>query len=62
MVNDNGCGFNPNEQSGEDHRGLMIMRERVQMIGGALEIISTPGKGTSVWGDLPQKEGVYAAG
>ena len=36
--------------------GLMIMRERVQMIGGELEIISTPGKGTTVWGDLPQKE------
>jgi signal transduction histidine kinase len=62
MVNDNGCGFNPEEQGGEDHRGLMIMRERVQMIGGELEIISTPGKGTTVWGDLPQKEVVYAAG
>jgi signal transduction histidine kinase len=62
MVNDNGCGFNPDQQNGEEHRGLMIMRERVQMIGGELEIISTPGKGTTVWGDLPQKEGVYAAG
>ncbi|MBK9715448.1 MAG: GAF domain-containing sensor histidine kinase [Kouleothrix sp.] len=53
-VSDDGRGFASEFESGEDHRGLVIMRERVKMIGGNLEIISSPGQGTTIWGDLPQ--------
>jgi signal transduction histidine kinase len=45
-ISDQGCGFDPNQtQRGQ---GLQNMRERVQMLGGEIEIISTPGRGTRV--------------
>jgi signal transduction histidine kinase len=59
MISDDGCGFMPNSVFGEEHRGLAIMHERIRVIGGSLEIISSAGKGTTVWGDLPQKEAAH---
>jgi len=48
-VRDNGRGFDAdNEQSDETHVGTRIMSERADRIGGKLEILSTPGRGTSV--------------
>ena len=49
-VKDNGCGFNPDDRPGvrEGHFGLQGVRERVQSLGGTLEIESTPGKGARV--------------
>ena len=63
-ITDDGNGFVTGDVLAKSigHFGLRGLRGRAGKIGGALEIISTPGKGTSVWGDLPQKEGVYAAG
>jgi signal transduction histidine kinase len=51
-VGDNGCGFTPDEHqparpSGE-HLGLLTMRERAARISGRLEIVSSPGSGTTV--------------
>lgn len=45
-IEDNGVGFTPNENSGGN--GLRNMRERAEGLGGALEVISRAGKGTSL--------------
>jgi signal transduction histidine kinase/ligand-binding sensor domain-containing protein len=51
-VCDNGCGFEPDEpQSAREpgaHFGLQTMRERAARISGRLEIVSSPGSGTTV--------------
>ena len=47
QVNDNGVGFDP---SGEfpGHLGLRSMRERIERLGGTLQIESGAGQGTQV--------------
>jgi signal transduction histidine kinase len=45
-VSDEGRGFAPTESIGY---GLMGMRERAAGIGGRLEVVSTPGRGTTVF-------------
>lgn len=47
-VRDNGRGFDPGLNLGDSHVGLSIMRERAHRIGGRLDILSTPGSGTTV--------------
>jgi len=51
-VCDNGCGFEPDAQpparEAGAHFGLLTMRERAARISGRLEIVSTPGSGTTV--------------
>ena len=48
-VKDNGPGFEPQEQIGEEHVGLDNVRERLQlMCGGSLEIQSSKESGTLV--------------
>ncbi|WP_169512956.1 GAF domain-containing sensor histidine kinase [Actinopolymorpha alba] len=46
-ISDDGTGFDPSA-SFPGHLGLRSMRERINEIGGALEIISAPGEGTRV--------------
>jgi signal transduction histidine kinase len=51
-VCDNGCGFAPDQhqtarEAGE-HFGLLTMRERAARISGRLEIVSSPGSGTTI--------------
>ena len=48
MVADNGQGFDPNEASQKESPswGLKIMRERIESIGGKVQIESKPGAGT----------------
>lgn len=55
-VRDNGRGFVPGER-GESSggRGLVGMRERVELLGGALRIDSAPGVGTTVRVELPRR-------
>jgi two-component system sensor histidine kinase UhpB len=52
LVSDDGRGFavpdNPAEFVSEGHFGLLGMHERVELIGGLLEIHSAPGEGTRV--------------
>ncbi|MDD5334944.1 MAG: type IV pili methyl-accepting chemotaxis transducer N-terminal domain-containing protein [Rhodoferax sp.] len=53
-IRDDGVGFNPGSgQLDETHVGLRIMSERAQRIGAALEVISTPGHGSSIILTLP---------
>jgi signal transduction histidine kinase len=49
-VGDDGIGFDPGENQGENHAhfGLSTMSERAQAIGAELAIHSTPGSGTRV--------------
>ena len=48
-VQDDGVGFNlDKDRPDETHVGLRIMRERAQLIGADLEIISSPGHGSSI--------------
>ena len=41
---DDGCGFDPNEETDGD--GLANMRKRVEGLGGRFDLQSTPGHGT----------------
>jgi signal transduction histidine kinase len=49
-VADDGSGFDTSDGPG---RGLLGMRERVEMLGGTLAIDSTPGEGTRMRSTLP---------
>ena len=50
-VTDDGKGFDPDR--GTDGFGLLGMRERVELAGGTLEVVSTPGDGVSIIAVLP---------
>jgi signal transduction histidine kinase len=50
-VRDNGRGFDPDAQS--DGFGLLGIHERTELLGGELQIESTPGKGTALTVRLP---------
>jgi signal transduction histidine kinase len=52
-ISDNGTGFdagniNPETLRVEGHRGLASMTERMSLMSGSLNIISSPGKGTEI--------------
>ena len=49
VIKDDGVGFDTNQNYNQaDHYGIMGMQERVQLIGGRMEIISAPNSGTQV--------------
>src|SRR5579859_108641 len=51
MVQDDGCGFDPDKVTGiasEHHFGLAGMSERAKLLGGSICISSEPGTGTSI--------------
>jgi two-component system, NarL family, sensor histidine kinase UhpB len=52
-VDDRGCGFDPAKLAANTSTGLSGMRERAQLIGGWLNIETTPGKGTRVRAEIP---------
>lgn len=62
IVQDNGRGFDPNtpRENGGQHCGLGIMRERMQGVGGTLDIDTTLGKGTRIIMNLPALDGSRA--
>ncbi|MEJ5240150.1 MAG: ATP-binding protein [Anaerolineales bacterium] len=53
IVEDDGIGFEPNTKFGERHLGLVGMRERAELLGGKLVIESAPGRGTSIFIEIP---------
>ncbi|MGE5251790.1 MAG: ATP-binding protein, partial [Bacteroidota bacterium] len=57
-IEDNGCGFDPAQMmiGGGKHFGLRFMRERAEVMGGSLQVESTPGKGTRVEVHIPGLE------
>jgi len=54
-VRDDGIGFDPALQRATPHLGLASMRERVQFLGGELDIDSAPGHGTTILAWVPVK-------
>ncbi len=56
VVQDSGRGFDPTAVEGKSenaHFGLFSVRERMQAMGGQLDVTSTPGQGTRVTMTLP---------
>ncbi|MFO1325416.1 MAG: type IV pili methyl-accepting chemotaxis transducer N-terminal domain-containing protein [Burkholderiales bacterium] len=61
-VRDDGVGFVPEGgRDDETHVGLRIMAERAEKIGGTLDVVSTPGRGTSIVLTLPPSVAKAAA-
>jgi two-component system sensor histidine kinase DegS len=60
IVEDNGKGFNPESLSDAKQKtiGLSALKERIELLGGALELDSQPGQGTRVVMDVPVGEPV----
>ncbi|HWQ46046.1 MAG TPA: sensor histidine kinase [Longilinea sp.] len=52
-VGDNGVGLNPDSIAASTGLGLKIIRERVELLGGQLDIDSAPGKGCSITFQIP---------
>ena len=52
-VGDDGHGFDPALTSSRSGLGLVSLRERVHLLGGTLEVTSTPGTGTLITVSLP---------
>jgi PAS domain S-box-containing protein len=55
-VLDEGIGFDPASRRGHPTLGLASMRERVRLLGGELDIESTPGHGTTILAWAPLKK------
>lgn len=55
-VDDDGCGFDPDEVPGpkEGHFGLESIRLRMKWLGGTVEVRSAPGAGTTVTCTVPK--------
>jgi signal transduction histidine kinase len=51
-ISDGGVGIDHSERGDGD--GLIGMRDRVGAVGGELEIVSSPGRGTTVRGTIPE--------
>ena len=54
-IRDDGQGFNP-DTVGAGHHGLLGMRYRIESLGGTLQLLSVPGRGTLVLARLPSVE------
>ncbi len=52
-VEDDGIGFEVETSLRSDTHGLVGMRERVELLGGAFELTSSPGRGTRLHVELP---------
>jgi signal transduction histidine kinase len=52
-VNDLGVGFDEQDAMGRRGLGLISMRERMQLVGGAFSIESKPGGGTTIRARVP---------
>ena len=56
VVTDNGKGFDKGNVKSQDidgGYGLLSMKERVDLLNGKLDVISTPGKGTKIFASIP---------
>jgi two-component system sensor histidine kinase DegS len=55
VVADNGLGFDPEVMVGNEHFGLMGIKERMRILGGEIQIKSAKGQGTKVYLKVPLK-------
>lgn len=53
VVQDEGTGFDPGAETGADHVGMRLMKERAASVGGRIELDSRPGSGTRLEAILP---------
>jgi len=53
IVEDDGVGFDPETVGPRQRFGIVGMRERTMLVGGTLDVESTPGNGTSVVARIP---------
>ncbi len=60
LVSDDGCGFDTEAE--RDGFGLDGMRERVELVGGELQIESKPGSGTRMMATIPFAGGTAGSG
>ena len=56
-VRDGGPGFDPEATDEKTLSGIASMRWRVEILGGALEVVSAPDHGTKVSGIVPIEGG-----
>lgn len=55
-VRDNGVGFDPKQRRDRPSLGLASMQQRIYLVGGELDVDSTPGHGTIVLAWVPARE------
>ena len=53
IVEDNGCGFDVDAISTSKRLGVRGMQERMELVGGTLEVESQPGAGTTIYARVP---------
>jgi signal transduction histidine kinase len=53
IIEDDGCGFDPDNIHGDGHLGLNGIRERAELLNGQLIIESAPGHGTTLYVEIP---------
>jgi len=59
-VQDDGLGFDITRSGDDNRHGLTNMKERVRKLGGELEMMSSPGKGTTVRFVFPIRQAAAA--
>jgi NarL family two-component system sensor histidine kinase YdfH len=59
VIADDGVGFDPDAISGNDHYGLMGLRERAHLTGSRFALASEPGDGTTLRFDFPLEGDPY---
>jgi two-component system sensor histidine kinase DegS len=55
VVEDNGKGFDPSISSEQKYRGIRLVRERVEILGGIFDMDSSLGKGTKISFQIPAR-------
>jgi signal transduction histidine kinase len=56
LVEDDGRGFDPESREQSSTLGLLGMSERIALVGGSLQIESSPGSGTTVRARIPCRD------
>jgi signal transduction histidine kinase len=52
-VSDDGRGFDPDEVDRNSHFGLQLIAERVEAVGGTVQVVSALGSGTTISATIP---------
>ncbi|GIW95108.1 MAG: hypothetical protein KatS3mg110_3149 [Pirellulaceae bacterium] len=60
-IEDHGRGFQPGKV-GKEHFGLVSMRQRAQLLGGTLRVLSRPGAGTRIVALIPVRDSLVQTG
>jgi len=57
LIQDDGVGIEPDQidRRAEGHLGLRLLVDRVESLGGRLDIVSEPGRGTRVEAEIPAR-------